>query len=200
MEKKTDLRVIKTEKAIKKAFLELMREEGFSNVTVKKIIERAEINRGTFYIHYADKYDLLNKMEDELLSSLIEITKAAPNDAFKASRISWEEIKSFFSLFVNYVYDNGELFTLLQSDKGDPAFAVKFNEMSRTVWEREHFIQRLSIPQNYALAALISMTNSLITEWVKSGFRETKNEFMQIVFRIVKGIPINIFDKYDSNA
>lgn len=192
MGEKIDLRVIKTKKAIKSAFLELMREEGFVSINVKKIIELAEINRGTFYIHYTDKYDLLNKIEEELLSSLLEITNASPYNEFKSEHTNWEEFHTFFALFVKYVYEQGELFTLLQSEKGDPAFMSKFYEMCRTVWEKHQISGRLSIPQNYALTALISMTSSLMLEWVKGGFQETQEEFMQILFKIIKGIPGNI--------
>lgn len=192
MEKKTDLRVIKTKKAIRSAFLELIREEGFANVNVKKIVERAEINRGTFYLHYSDKYDLKDKIEDELLESLLVITNASPYNEFKSKDIKWEEFYAYFSLFVKYVYDNGELFTLLQSDNGDSAFAVKFHKMSKKIWEKHQLIDRLSIPTNYALTALISLTSSLMLEWVNGGFRETQEEFMQILLKIIKGIPSNI--------
>lgn len=59
MNKITDIRVTKTNIAIRKAFIEIMEEEGFSKLNVKKIIDRAKINRSTFYAHYMDKYDLL---------------------------------------------------------------------------------------------------------------------------------------------
>lgn len=65
-----DLRVKRTQKAIKQALLELIEEKGFERITVKDITDRAEISRNTFYLHYEDKYDLTNKMCDELMSKL----------------------------------------------------------------------------------------------------------------------------------
>ncbi len=50
----TDLRVLRTRKTIKEAFVELMEEKGFDAITVKDITTRAGINRGTFYAHYQD--------------------------------------------------------------------------------------------------------------------------------------------------
>ncbi len=52
MEKKTDLRVIKTRNSIKKAFKELICIKAPSEITVKEISERAMIHRKTFYLHY----------------------------------------------------------------------------------------------------------------------------------------------------
>ncbi|MGL3600309.1 TetR/AcrR family transcriptional regulator, partial [Veillonella sp. ZSJB6] len=56
-----DLRITRTKQLIKSAFLELIDEHGFEAVTVKAITERAGINRGTFYSHYVDKFDLMEK-------------------------------------------------------------------------------------------------------------------------------------------
>ena len=63
-----DLRVIKTKSSIKGAFIELVEEKGFDNVTVKDICSKALINRNTFYLHYYDKVDLLNKIASEVFS------------------------------------------------------------------------------------------------------------------------------------
>lgn len=59
---KLDPRVRRTRKLLKSAFIELMMEKGFEAMTVQDIAERAEINRATFYAHFADKYDLHDSM------------------------------------------------------------------------------------------------------------------------------------------
>lgn len=65
-----DLRIQKTQKSIKQAFFELIEEEGFDHISVKDITARAMISRNTFYLHYSDKFDLLNKICDELVFKL----------------------------------------------------------------------------------------------------------------------------------
>ena len=66
---KNDLRVVKTKAGIRKAFVELLAEKSFEEITVKEILERAVINRTTFYRHYTDKFDLAQKLSDELLQN-----------------------------------------------------------------------------------------------------------------------------------
>ena len=66
-EEKTDLRIRRTKKSIRDAFFELIDENGFDSVTVKDITDRALISRNTFYLHYEDKFDLLNKISNELM-------------------------------------------------------------------------------------------------------------------------------------
>jgi len=65
-----DLRIQRTQKSIKQAFFDLIEEEGFDHISVKDITARAMISRNTFYLHYSDKFDLLNKICDELVFKL----------------------------------------------------------------------------------------------------------------------------------
>lgn len=58
-EKKTDLRIIKTQKALEDSFLSLVKEKSFETITVNELCDRALIRRATFYKHYTDKYDFL---------------------------------------------------------------------------------------------------------------------------------------------
>lgn len=67
---KTDARVRYTRMRIKHAFLECLTEKPVSKITVKEVCDMAEINRATFYKHYADPFDLLEKLEDEALAWL----------------------------------------------------------------------------------------------------------------------------------
>lgn len=63
----TDCRVRKTQKAIKGALIQLLKQHPFEQITIQHIADEADINRATFYQHYLDKYDLLDQIEDEVL-------------------------------------------------------------------------------------------------------------------------------------
>lgn len=57
MAKRTDLRIIKTYKALTDTFLQLLSEKKFENITVNELCEKAMVRRATFYKHFADKGD-----------------------------------------------------------------------------------------------------------------------------------------------
>jgi AcrR family transcriptional regulator len=57
VEQRTDLRVIKTYKALTDAFLQMLSEKKFENITVNELCNRAMVRRATFYKHFADKVD-----------------------------------------------------------------------------------------------------------------------------------------------
>lgn len=64
---KTDLRIQRTRKFIMDAFIELSSDKEFKDITVKDIATEAMINRATFYYHFEDIYDLLEKVLSEVL-------------------------------------------------------------------------------------------------------------------------------------
>jgi len=70
MEKKVDRRVIKSKKAIRAAFFELIQEKDFKNITIKDISERAQVDRKTFYNYYSSIFALINEFENELVIGL----------------------------------------------------------------------------------------------------------------------------------
>ncbi len=69
-EDKMDLRIEKTERGIKNAFIELRSRKPLEKITVKELCESARINKSTFYAHYKDIYDLSDAMEEEVVQSI----------------------------------------------------------------------------------------------------------------------------------
>ncbi|WP_054759589.1 TetR/AcrR family transcriptional regulator [Secundilactobacillus collinoides] len=61
METKNDRRSRKTQKLIFDTFTGLLQKKDFAKISIKDITDQADVNRSTFYIHFEDKYDLLNK-------------------------------------------------------------------------------------------------------------------------------------------
>ena len=69
---KNDLRYVKTEKIIKESFIKCVNEIGFEKTTVSMICDKGLISRNAFYLHFTDKYDLLDRLFDEFRSALIK--------------------------------------------------------------------------------------------------------------------------------
>lgn len=69
-QRKEDRRVRITKQAIRESLIELMAEYPISKISVKMICEAADINRSTFYAHYTDQYDLLRKLQQEVIADI----------------------------------------------------------------------------------------------------------------------------------
>ncbi|GHO78518.1 TetR family transcriptional regulator [Ktedonobacter sp. SOSP1-85] len=69
--KRMDRSVQRTRQLLRQASIDVMKEKGFSATSIRDIAERANVNRGTFYAHFADKYDLLEALLREEVQHLI---------------------------------------------------------------------------------------------------------------------------------
>lgn len=104
-----DRRVIKTRKQIVSAFLKLLKEKGFDKITIQDIADEADINRGTVYLHFEDKYDLMDFCIDSYVDEMF--TACSGSSEIKIKR------ESFMMLF-DYLGENRELYKLLlENDK-----------------------------------------------------------------------------------
>ena len=70
MEKRIDLRIVKTRNNLYQTLISLMSDKPFEEIKVSDICEKALVNRSTFYSHYSDKYELLSSLIDTLKDSL----------------------------------------------------------------------------------------------------------------------------------
>ncbi len=82
------------DKIILNAFIELSQEMPFENITVQKIADAALISRYTFYIHFHDKYEVAEKIQDDLYQEFIHlIQKEIPAiDAVKATVPDYQQM------------------------------------------------------------------------------------------------------------
>lgn len=69
MEEKMDLRIRKTYLALHNAFISLLEEKRFEELTVNELCDRAMIRRTTFYKHFADKYEYFAFYIREMVST-----------------------------------------------------------------------------------------------------------------------------------
>ncbi len=68
----TDRRIRKTQSALKSALAQLMENKRVKDISVRELTDLADVNRGTFYLHYKDVFDLLEQSENDLLAELHE--------------------------------------------------------------------------------------------------------------------------------
>ena len=183
----------KAQKAIIAAFIDLIKKKGFLKVTVQEIITAAQVNKSTFYVYYLDKFDLLSKVEDQLLAGLREIEEDVPFDLVISDGVD-EGTQSYTERFLKYMYDNGELFTLFTTDDYcNITFMNKNKDAIKKLWEDKNISNRLAVPQMYAVSALVGMIHNLICEWAVNGFQETPEEFINIYRKVIGTVPQSIF-------
>lgn len=106
-----DRRCVKTKKAIKNALASLMIEKDITQITIKDIADVADINRKTFYSHYVSIFDILDEIENEIVTSLNSIVK---NMDFSKGRY---DTYSVFEKLTGLIYEDFDFYKYLLQSK-----------------------------------------------------------------------------------
>lgn len=133
-----DLRIIKTKKAIREAFIALVEEKGYKHVTVRDIAQRAMINRNTFYLHYLDKEDLITSLMLEIIERQEEQMHSLSSEI---DRPDVERITAVLRSVLDIIYEEIEFYRILLTDESlggniNPLRKLWKQSISRAVPER----------------------------------------------------------------
>ena len=113
---KADLRYVQCEQMIKDAFIGLIEEKGYRNITIKEISKRAIINRKTFYNHYESVEELFGNLLKTTIDDLMkDLVRDDPNN-YAASP---KELHDDIILFLHNLTNNKRIFTILTNDSSN---------------------------------------------------------------------------------
>ncbi|MBS5952057.1 MAG: TetR/AcrR family transcriptional regulator, partial [Clostridium sp.] len=114
-----DRRIRKTKDVLKKSLIILMKEKSINSITVKELCEKADINRGTFYLHYKDVFHMLGEIEKELFEEF--------QDMILSYEISPDKIetKPILKDIFTFIAKNSDFCIVILCERGDMAFMKK---------------------------------------------------------------------------
>lgn len=170
------IRKTETKQQIKMALTTLMGEKLFEAITVSDITREAGINRGTFYLHYVDKFDLLDQLVSELFSQLRETLflneKQANYDSalLEALRYLREDLE-FVSAVTNSQPDlmNQKIREFLKQ-------LIHYIDALRRLIESNPYL-----PFDYAEEKFLSSISGLVLYWIRRGAKESPEELAQML-------------------
>ena len=192
MEKQTDLRIVRTKQMLKDAFFGLMETDGFGKITVENLTKKAFISRNTFYLHYTDKYDLLDHLENEVLDEIREIMRELPGEIINSQSGLAMEAKPIIMKFFQYIRDNQRFFNLIVAKNGDSAFLGKLGDMIRGMLHSSFPQAMLRIPERYMVAIIVGVQTGIIREWISGGMNETPDELAAMLTMVIRNVPKNV--------
>jgi AcrR family transcriptional regulator len=114
-----DRRVQKTRRLLQDALVELIAEKGFASVTIQEILDRANVGRSTFYMHYDNKNELLHSCFEDFCN-LLEKHNRELADVGKQVR-ALEETDYIYN-FLRFVEQNRRLLKALLGKESMPMF------------------------------------------------------------------------------
>lgn len=194
---KEDRRVRKTKTAIKRAFTNLLKQKDPDKITVQDISDLADINRGTFYLHYEDKYSLLSDMEDECIVEIESLSQFNQLGGDNPEAIATTFINDVLTKILQHIADNMEFYhTILQLErksKLEDKIHSLIKENMQNFISINHEID--GIPEMYFHSYVAGATISVIKYWVHDDNRIPVDELTQHIFKIIYNGPLRIMVK-----
>ena len=185
MSKKTDLRVVKTKRALKKAMMDLMKKYKFEELKVKQIADEALVNRATFYYHFNDKYDLLYKILDDELNNL---------ERFADDLVTQEELKTKPMIAIlhilQYFEENSLYYKNAFETEGYESLSVylkKRVEELLLLWvERLNLKQKPLVPPKILCNCYSTAFSYMAVDWLKTENRESPEQAYDYIRTIIE--------------
>ncbi|MDF2672163.1 MAG: Bacterial regulatory protein tetR family [Clostridiales bacterium] len=155
------------------AYLSLMQEKHFEKITVRELVAKASITRGTFYLYFNDIYEMQQYIEDELLAHFNSycLDVQEPSSTSQGSFTDWG-----FSLtppaalmrWFQYCEKHGEAIKALLGPYGDPYFVIKLRNQMRIFVNQ--LMDKDQMPNDqlreYYLETFVELNLMLAKQWL----------------------------------
>lgn len=178
-----------TEKKIIDSFVFLLNKTDFYTLSIKSIVEHANINRSTFYDYYFDKYDLWNKIEKEISQDIQEQCKKDRN----LWGDFWEE-KSVHSMLnscsikihsLEYIHENRDLLKVLFSNNAPKTL---WNNLNLIIKKELNLSEKISqnnfIDANYIETFFVLSITQPVLIWINESYPDTPRKFFHSLLKM----------------
>jgi len=181
---KDDRRVKYTKMVLKESFIKLLEKKDISQISIKEICEDADINRATFYAHYNDQYDLLKKIESELLDNVnVYLAELDQKNNNMSTILTAEKI-------FEYIKENAKLCKLLLSERGDFSFQKKvmvlvYDKIITQLTDNNKISKE---DAEYVYSFTITGCVGIVQKWLDDDMKKSAHFMAEMVIKLTLGL------------
>lgn len=163
------------------AMLQLLEEKPFNAITVTDVCKAADAHRSTFYSHYGNTLDLLNEVKDQTMRDFYASFEHLPHDATFTDR-------EYLDAYLEFVEEHRRLFRVfLENIKLFDGFGIlmNFEDDIRNMPSIESSQKEQAL--RYKLLFMASGITSIVSFWLESGCRESREQLRDIILECANG-------------
>jgi AcrR family transcriptional regulator len=157
---------------IKESFLSLLETKKLPQITVTEICKQADINRGTFYLHYKDPYELFEVMQNEFNQEIMESLQEGD------SPCTTEE--SMINL-LNIIRDKKTMYKILISETGKNDFLSQVLLEDHVQRNGEEPNRKEPCTMDYSFTYMVHGSIGVINQWLELNGKESPQTIAHII-------------------
>ena len=188
-----DRRARRSRKLLKESLLELMKRKSFSDISVRDVTDAADMNRATFYLHYSGTAELLQSVEEDLLSELQALVDSHMQETFAVGSVA-----PVFEPVLDFAVEHREICAALFASSEASGF---FQSIQRLVHEngaplvRTWFQPEDPRLTDYLLNFLAWGFIGLLAEWFEKDMALPKAELLAAAQRMADSAAAGLFPR-----
>lgn len=178
----SDRRIKKTKSQLRAGLTKLLKEKSIKEITVKELVNEVDINRSTFYLHYNDVYDLLNKIENELFEEFLYVTEKHKDEY--TGNFDPSYLVDVFEVLAK----NIDIVSVLLGPHGDISFLNKIKHMIS-----DKIIDNMKNISNnyhhrdieYTFSFYLNGCIGLVEHWIQTGLKDSPEHLANLCFELI---------------
>lgn len=188
MMKKVDLRVKRTHKMIIEAFIRLVEERGYDDLTVQEIADEAMINRATFYAHFKNKQDLYDSIFHSTMNVFVSVLD--PDQIVKGNRLKLKQVEFVLTNIYQQIKENKVFFITILESSDDQRLRKQIQAILEVQYA--HIFSRLKITENdlevpidFIIEYITSIFFATLHWWITVDTTMDANSLAKLVIKLV---------------
>jgi AcrR family transcriptional regulator len=184
----TDRRILRTRRVLNEALAALLIEKDLDHISVRELIEKADVSRSTFYMHYTDIYDLYDHLENDFFSEIGRILVTSDSH-------NYHEIDA---ALLDYLADNAVVCrSFLRNDAGGfhnklAAFIEdRYNEIVLYEMDSDKMREGWQYLSRYSVGGFVHM----ISMWLDSDMSFPRETLLKML-REIDTVIDPLYDRY----
>lgn len=182
-----DRRQRKTREAIFGAFVELLSEKNFGQITVGEIIERADVGRATFYAHFETKDYLLKELCEELFCHIFD--SASNQNTAHRHIFDCNAPDSVFLHLFQHLKNNDNNISRLLSCQNNELFLMYFKSNLLQLIKNQSPLfdseKSSRLPESFWINHIASTFVETVRWWIDNGMKESPETVTGYFFSVV---------------
>ena len=174
---------IRSRRMIREAYTVLLKEKDLSKITVTDIVNRADINRATFYAHYPDVRGVTEEIENEIIAKMLEVLKE-----FEFTNFFRNPTPLLLQLS-RYLEEDAEFYRILIKANGSEMFMEKLKKVFT-----DYMLNDSDIPEDMRHSKMVSLRVcyfaggivNLYKQWFRGDLNCTLNDIALEVSKLLQ--------------